>query len=98
MSGAVLGGKPWDFLSLCCGYGECKCVVTVYHRLLKYVVPPVVQGINYTIGDAVFQQDNAPVLTASVTECLEHNIRADEHPPDSPDLNPIEHALVVLKQ
>ena len=52
-----------------------------------------------TIGDAVFQQDHAPVHTASVTEWFEqHNIQIDKHPPYSPDLNPIEHVQVVLKQ
>ena len=53
-----------------------------------------------TIGDAVFQQDNAPVHTASVvTEWFEqYNIQVDEHPPYSLGLNPIEHVWVVLKQ
>ena len=70
----------------------------VYLKLLEYLVLPVVQRINDTISDAVFQQDNAPVHTASVvTEWFEqYNIQVDEHPPYSPDLNPIEHAWVVL--
>jgi transposase len=72
----------------------------VYVKVLEYLVLPVVQRIQNTIGDPVFQQDNAPVHTAGiVTEWLEqHNIQVDAHPPYSPDLNPIEHVWVVLKQ
>ena len=51
----------------------------VYLKLLEYLVFPVVLRINDTIGDAVFQQDNAPVYTASVcTEWFErYNIQVD---------------------
>ena len=72
----------------------------VYLKLLEYLVLPVVQCINDTIGDAVFQQDNAPGHTASVvTEWFErYNIQVDEHPPYSSDLNPIEHFWVFPKQ
>ena len=60
---------------------------------MEYLVLPVVQRISDTIA---FQQDNAPVQTASVTEWFEqHDIQADEH---SPDLNPTEHVWVVLRQ
>ena len=38
----------------------------VYLKLLEYLVPPVVQRINDTIGDAIFQQNNAPVHIVSV--------------------------------
>ena len=40
----------------------------VYLKLLEYLVLPVMQRINDTIGDTVFQQGNALVHTASVTE------------------------------
>ena len=82
--GLLLEGKSWDFLSLCCEIGECKSVPQV----AEYLALPVVQRINDTIGNAVFQQDNAPVHTESVvTEWFEqHNIQVDEHPPYSPDL------------
>ena len=58
------------------------------------------QRNNDTLGDIVFQQDNAPVHIASVfTKWFEqHNIEVDEHPPYLPDLNPIEYVWVVLKQ
>ena len=72
----------------------------VYLKLLEYLVLLAVQRVNDTTDDAVFQQDNAPVHTASVvTEWSEQqNIQVDEHPPYSPDLNPIEHVWVALKQ
>ena len=51
-------------------------------KLLEYLVLLVVQRANDTIGDALFQQDSAPVHTASVvTEWFEQqNIQVDEHP------------------
>ena len=72
----------------------------VYLKLLEYLVIPVVQRINDTIGGQVFQQDNSPVHNTSVvTEWFEqHSIQVDEHPPYSPDLDPIEHVWAVLKQ
>ena len=110
MHGTKKGGKGvsvvvWDsFWGKYCGT-FCLFVVqsvnaSVDLKWLEYLVFPVVQRINDTIGDAVFQQDNAPVHTASViTEWLEqHNVQVDEHPPYSPDLNPIEHVWVDLKQ
>ena len=85
-----------DFLTLFCGIGECKGV----SQVAGVHVLPVVQLINETIGDAVLQWGDDPVHTASaVTRWLERcNIQVDEHPPYSPDLNPIERVWVVLKQ
>jgi len=50
--------------------------------------------------DILFQQDNTPVPKAySVMAWFERNcIQIEEHPPYSPDLNPIEHAWVELKK
>ena len=94
--GLFLGEESRDFLSRCCEIGECKGIPQV----AEYLVLPVMQRINDTIGDAVFQRDNAPVHTASAfTEWFEQcNIKVDKPPPYSPDLNPIEHVWVVLKQ
>ena len=81
--GLFLGEKSRDFLSLWCEICECKGVP----QAAGVPVLPVMQCVNDTIGEAVFQQDNAPVHTASVvTECFEQqNIQVDEHPPYSPD-------------
>ena len=58
------GEKSRGFLSLCGEIGECKGVA--YLKLLEYLILPVAQRANDTTGDAVFQQNNAPVHTASV--------------------------------
>ena len=52
------------------------------------------------LEDIFFQQDNAPVHKAcSVMNWFERNsIQLVEHPPYSPDLNPIEHVWVELKK
>ena len=92
--GLFLGGKSKAF----CPFVVKSVNARVYLKLLEYLVLLVVQRVNGTIGDAVFQQDNAPVHTALVTEWFEQqNIQVDEHPPYSPDLNPIEHVWAALR-
>jgi len=55
---------------------------------------------SFGMQDILIQQDNAPVHKAyNVMDWLERNsIEVVEHPPYSPDLNPIEHAWVELKK
>jgi len=68
---------------------------TRYIRLLRrYLFPVIDQMFSFGMQDILFQQDNAPVHKAyNVMDWLERNsIEEVEHPPYSPDLNPIEHA------
>ena len=65
-----------------------------YQEALEEGLLPVYQPGNR------FQQDNAPIHTAySTKEWMEkHGIWTIEWPPNSPDINPIEHAWFLLKR
>ena len=76
---------------------------TRYVRLLRrHLFPVIHQMISFgmQLENILFQQDNAPVHKAySVMDWFERNcIEFVEHPPYSPDLNPIEHVWVELKK
>ena len=74
---------------------------TRYVRLLRRnLFPGIHQMISSGMQDILFQQDNAPVHKAySVMDWFERNcIELVEHPPYSPDSNPIEHVWVELKK
>jgi len=74
---------------------------TRYIRLLRrYLFPVIDQMFSFGTQDILFQQDNASVHKAyNVMDWFERSsIELVEHPPYSPDLNPIEHAWVELKK
>lgn len=71
-----------------------------YLRLIKRYLPHVIRSALELHTSCSFQQDNAPVHKAHIVmDWLEkNNIDLVDHPPYSPDLNPIEHVWVELKK
>ena len=78
---------------------ESKVDRWVYIALLDRHLPLVMQQIADEVGDPLFQQNNARVHTSKDTRdwFADNGIDLEDHPPLSPDLNPIEHAWVELK-
>ena len=96
--GYLWGKRKGPLAPITQNINKTKCV-----KLLKrYLFSVIHQMISFgmQLEDILFQQDNTPVHKSySAMDWFERNcIELVEHPPYSPDLNPIEHVWVELKK
>ena len=74
---------------------------TYIQLLQEHLVPFIMETLPENgIFDAIFQQDNAPIHTAHSTRqyLQQQGFVVMKFPPNSPDMNPIEHIWAVLKK
>jgi len=69
-------------------------------QMLEICLIPVLVHVRDTLGNPLFQQDYSSAHTAQLVLdwFVENGIELAEHPPCSPDLNPIEDVWVEMKK
>ncbi len=72
---------------------------TIYQEILEHFMLPSADKF-YGDADFIFQQDLAPAQTAKGTKCwfTDHGVTVLDWPANSPDLNPIENLLGIVKR
>eukprot|EP00644_Phytophthora_capsici_P019723 jgi/Phyca11/133794/e_gw1.753.1.1 len=77
-----------------------KSVTGEYYRQILNTEVPITKTLLGLSGETLFVHDNAPAHTAKLTAgCLQElKLISLGHPPQSPDLNPIENMRFLMKK